>query len=398
MTRLLIQFRDADLEELRWTVIDEEQSMVDLSWQTAEVDELAALAAQNPHPVIILVPQQCVYLAQVELPEKASRQVLAAIEFQIEDQLAQDIESQHFAIADPGQNPVAVAVVAKSIMSRCLALADSCNLRLLQIVPELFICPWPGDGVSMIAGDDGILVRYGDYQGFKCHAPALPAMLELIIHEVEIGRPRYYESADQPVPELEHYELDLHSADSARLGLIGAPLIDLQQREFQMSSAWLGIARAWRWVAILLLSLLLIVGYNRFIDLQDIEAEIAAVRAQQYEVVKLYLPAGTRLEDDLKKRVIERLKQVQEGQNGQGFMQLLVEFSKAQKQYSAVTIDRIGYQNNALNIDLTSDQLKDIEALHVTVQEQGVEAKLENLNIKPELISARLVMSGGGNG
>ena len=37
---------------------------------------------------------------------------------------------------------------------------------------------------------------------------------------------------------------------------------------------------------------------------------------------------------------------------------------------------------------------RDLEYL----EEQGVAAKLENLNIKPELISARLVLNGGGNG
>ena len=398
MARLLIQFRDADLEQLRWAVFDEEQAMTDLSWQTATVEELAALAAQYPHPVVILIPQQCVYLAQVEIPEKASRQVLAAIEFQIEDQLAQDIDTQHFAIADAGQNPVAVAVVAKSIMRRCLELASSSNLRLMQVVPEVFLCPWPGDGISLIASDNGILVRYGEYRGLKCRASALPAMLDLIKREVEFDKLRYFESGDETMPELEQYEVEAHGADTARLGLVGAPLIELQQREFQASSVWRGVARAWRWVAVLLVALLIFGGYNRFAELRNLEAEIAAVRAQQFELVRLYLPADTSPQDDLKKRVIERLKQVQDRQDGQGFMQLLGTFSRAQKQFTAIDIDRIGYQNNELNVDLTSAQLKDIEALQATVQDQGVAARLENLNIKPELISGRLIMGGGGNG
>ena len=200
MARLLVQFSDAELERLRWVVIDEEQAMVDLNWQSAGSEELASLAAQNPHPVVILVPQQCVYLTQVELPEKVSRQLLGAIEFQIEDRLAQDIESQHFAIADANQNPVAVAVLARSIMDRCMELARGCNLRLAQIVPEVFLCPWPGDGVNLLAGDDGILVRYGEFRGLKCHLSALPAMLDLIAREVDVDKLRYFESADQPAP------------------------------------------------------------------------------------------------------------------------------------------------------------------------------------------------------
>ena len=397
MARLLVQIGDIEFERVRWTIIDEAHAMAELSWQSASAEDLASLAVQNPHPVVLVIPQQWVYLTQVKLPEKAGRQVLAAIEYQIEDQLAQDIESQHFAVADVKDNPVSIAVVEKSIMDHCLELVRSCNLRLLQIVPEIFLCPWPGEGVSMIAGDDGILLRYGNYRGMKCQPAALPAMLEMIGRDVDFDRVRYYESSNETAPRLEKVEVDMHGSDTARLGLVDMPLIDLRQREYQASSEWRGIGHRWRWVAILLIALLVAGGYNRFVALQQLEDEIAAVKAEQYETVKLYLPAGTNTGDNLKKRLLERMQNLQDG-SGQGFMELMLEFSKAQVEYTKVNIDRIGYQNSDLNVDLSSAQLKDIEDLHATVQKQGVEAKLENLNIKPDQISGRLVLYGVNGG
>ena len=145
MLCLLIQFADDGLTDFRWATFDETTDSAELNWQAASADELSTVAAQHPHPVIIVIPQQCVYLTQVELPERAGRQVLSAIEYQVEDQLAQDIESQHFAIGDSSENPVAIAVVARSIMERCMTLTRSHDLRLTQIIPELFLCPWPGD-------------------------------------------------------------------------------------------------------------------------------------------------------------------------------------------------------------------------------------------------------------
>ena len=116
MPRLLIQFTDDELVDFRWATFDEVTDSGVLNWQQAAAHELPEVAVQNPHPLIIVIPQQCVYLTQVELPERAGRQLLSAIEYQIEDQLACDIETQHFAIGDSNENPVSIAVVDRSIL------------------------------------------------------------------------------------------------------------------------------------------------------------------------------------------------------------------------------------------------------------------------------------------
>ena len=178
MLRLLIQFADDELSVFRWTTFDETTNSSELDWQQANLDDLSTVVTQNPEPVIIVIPQQCVYLTQVEMPEKASRQLLSAIEYQVEDQLAQDIESQHFAIGDTSENPVAIAVVSRDLMERCMALTRSYDLRLTKIVPELFLCPWTGEGVALREGYGGYLLRYGRDRGLKCTRQALPAMLD----------------------------------------------------------------------------------------------------------------------------------------------------------------------------------------------------------------------------
>ena len=132
MARLLIQFLSDDLGAFRWASIDDDTQMADIAWQAASEQDLSAIAAQHPHPVTLVIPQQCVYLAQLELPERAGRQLLSAIEYQVEDQLAGDIEAQHFALGDTSVNPVSVAVVERSIMQRCIDLAQTNLLRLQQ--------------------------------------------------------------------------------------------------------------------------------------------------------------------------------------------------------------------------------------------------------------------------
>jgi general secretion pathway protein L len=395
MLRLLIQFVDDELAGFRWATLDETTASDALDWQLADADELSAVATQNPHPVIIIIPQQCVYLTEVELPEKAGRQVLSAIEYQVEDQLAQDIETQHFALGDTSENPVSIAVVSRSIMERCMTLARSHDLRLTQIIPELFLCPWLGEGVALTEGYDGCLVRYGKYRGLKCNAQALPAMLELVKRDVEFDTITFYGADTEATPTIEKYTLLSQSLGSTRPGLVDGPLIDLQQRDYQLSSAWQGLAKTWKWVALFIAALLVVGTYNKAVALNELEDELVGIKQQQYDLLKPYLPANTSPDANFKKLLIERMKQLQSNQREQGFLKLLLDFSRARSNFPNVKITRIGYQGDLLSFEISSSQLNDIEALLETVIKQGVNAKLESLNIKPDRSSGRLVLRGG---
>ena len=395
--RLLIQFTDAELADFRWSACDEEQGSAALDWQFASVAELATLAAQHPYPVIVVIPQQCVYLTQVELPERASRQLLSAIEYQVEDRLAQDVESLHFAIGNTRENPVSIAVVSRDIMDRCVQLSQSAGLRLSRILPELFLCPWDGSSVALTEGHDGCLLRYGDYRGFKCNAQALPAMLELVRRDVEIERIRFYAGEAEEAPVFDGIEVERIPLAEVRPGFLEAPAIDLQQRDYQLSSPWLSLARVWKWTAVLAAALLIVFSYNRAVALQELENELAGLRQQQFELLEPYLPEASGPDDNLKGLLIDRMKQLQANRSEQGFLQLMVEFTRARSAFPDVAVSRIGYQGDRLSFDISSDKLNDIEALLASVQKLGVDARLEALSIKPDQSSGRLVMQGGGD-
>jgi len=141
----------------------------------------------------------------------------------------------------------------------------------------------------------------------------------------------------------------------------------------------------------------LVGGYNKAVALQELEQELTEIRQQQYELLKPYLPASAGPDDNLKKLLIERMKQLQANQLEQGFLKLMLEFTRARSAYPGIEISRIGFQGQRLSFDISSKQLTDIEALLASVKKLGINAKLENLSIKPEQSSGRLVMEGGGN-
>jgi type II secretory pathway component PulL len=174
----------------------------------------------------------------------------------------------------------------------------------------------------------------------------------------------------------------------------GSGTINLLQRHFQISSIWSKLLHSWKWILGLLLVLVAVTGYNKAIALQQLELRLADIKAAQYEQLKDYLPARIDQSDNLKNELINLLKQAQSAKPEANFLELLRQFTQAKNAHSSIIISRIGYQNKRLSIDITSNQLSDLESLLEAIESTGQAVKMENLNIKPGIISGRYVLDG----
>ena len=395
MSRFVLRFDDLNYEGFSWLITDTEDEKTSPQWQRASIDALSQLAKGYP-TLTLVIPQQYVFLTSFELPEKASRQILSSIEYQIEEQLAQDVENQHFAIGDSSRNPLPIAVIEKSIMQDSLAQLQKHGLTATSIIPEMFLCPWFGNvgDVCLLECADGVILRYGDYQALKCQSELVEVMLDHLATEQDVQIVNYYllDSGSFEVIKDSKYPSQQNELNLKHLNLSDHSLINLLQRQFQVTSVWSKLAAMWRWVLALLVILAVFTAFNKAIALNQLESELSAVQGAQYELLKDYLPADTAPSDDMKKAMIDLLKQSQSSANEAGFLQLLQEFTRAKTGFSTVKINKIGYQNARLSIDVTSNQLTEVEALLAVLEKSGLSAQLGKLSIKPNLISGQFVL------
>jgi general secretion pathway protein L len=399
MSRLILRFDDLSFDSYSWVVCVTEDDSAAVNWQDGTLSTLTQLAT-NHQTLTLVIPQQYVYLTSFELPERASRQILSSIEYQVEDQLAQDVENQHFAIGDQSANPLPIAVVEKSIMESCLALIRKRGLVVTEIIPEMFLCPWfgnPGD-VCLLECKDGAILRYGDNQAIKCRPGLVETMLDQLASEQEVQIVNYFLLNPDSVALIQEskYPVQHHELSLKDLKPSGSGVINLMQRQFRVTSVWSKLAAAWRWVAALLVILLFVTAYNRAIALNQLENQVSGIKAAQYELLKDYLAADTDPSSDLKKPLIELLKQNRSDANEVRFLALLQEFTRAKTAFKSVTINKIGYQNRQLSIDVTSNQLREVEALLAVLEKSAQPVTLGKLNIKPNLISGQFVLGAGG--
>jgi type II secretion system protein L len=396
MSELIIRFHDEALDAFDWLVCQESEVSQALQWRSGSESDLGELTSSQDTFVVLAIPQHCALMTHFDLPQKASRQILSSIEFQIEDQLGDDIDRQHFATGNIANNSVPIVVIKKSIMQRCQALQKKFNMTISKIIPELFLCPWSGQAgdISVLESQDGMILRFGHYQGFKCQSTLLKSMLDQLNQKHSIKRVNYFypENEFYEAIKVEGYESQQSNPTINHLNDPKTTNFDLRQREFIRSSVWGGIVKLWKWVAVLLVTFLIIFFYNKLAHLSELEDQLADIRLSQYEVVKAYLPLGTSKNDNLKKKLIELIKQSKANASDKDFLSQLVIFTKAKQKYSSVIITQINFQKLRLSIDINSTKLSDVEALVKILELSTLTVKLENLTIKPEFISGRLVL------
>lgn len=399
MTRLFLRFHDESFDSFDWAEVDNDREEAEFSWQQSVVTELPQLISGHSHPVILFVPQQLVFYTEFEVPEKATRQVLASIEYQIEDRLARDSESQHFAQGRLSANRVPVFVVAQSVMQMVQGLQQTYSLRIQQVLPEMYLCPVPAEGrVTMIGSQSGVVLRFSGNQSFKCQPEVLTSVIDMIAREATIEQlDCYLDEAMLPEALAKgKYPLSYKSLQVSDIDLGNA--INLQQRQFQASSSWLKIYQAWKAVAVAAMVLLSLEVINRVSDLDAMEQQLASIKNRQYELIKDYTGPAVTADSNLKTEMIKLLQNSSSSDQQVDFLQLLLEFSRARQAFNSIDIVRIGYQQDRLSVDISSTQLNDVESLHAALKARGFNVDLDRLNIKPELVSGQFIVGGAGSG
>lgn len=399
MSQLLLRFQDEAFDNYEWTVVSDDSKDNTITWQQGNTSELPTLISQNPLPIILFIPQQLVYFTEFEIPERASRQVLASIEYQIEDQLAQDTELQHCALGTQSANSVPIFVVAKSVMETVQALQQKYGLKIQQVFPEMFLCPQPAeDEVTLISSDSGLVLRFGKYQSVKCRVEALPSILKLIARQLTINRIGCYAESNSIAELLEKndFEVDVKTCKVSEITLDNA--VNLQQRQFQATSHWVKLFQAWKSVAVAAVILIAVIVTNRAAELQAMEQRLSSLKTQQYELIKDYVGPTVTRNSNLKKEMIRLLQSSNSTEQQISFLHLLLEFSRARESFQSIKIEKIGYQQERLSIDISSQQLNDVESLHAALKGRGLNVDLDRLNIKPELVSGQFVVRGVSNG
>lgn len=167
-------------EPSQWLIWHPGQQEIIASGVLTTHQELAQLSEQAQRcDVTALVPGQDVLLTEVRLPAGSQRLLPQLVPNALEDELASDIETLHFAWpanAKPAgvDKPMPVVVVSKARMQYWLEVLAAAGIDCEQMVPDYFVLPVQEGGVQLQLGQ-ACLVRDGQWQAYTVDQPPLIA-------------------------------------------------------------------------------------------------------------------------------------------------------------------------------------------------------------------------------
>lgn len=134
--------------------------------------EIADLITQARHS-ILLIPTQLVGFTQADIPAKQARQVIKALPFVVEEQLASEVGENHFALIGRHKNTAHACFIDQKLMHELKN-----NYAADVILPDVMALPFKDGEWSILFNEQQVLVRTAQHEGFACHVDNLMLLLD----------------------------------------------------------------------------------------------------------------------------------------------------------------------------------------------------------------------------
>lgn len=364
--------------------------------------ETVMLQAGNRR-LVVLVPSSDVRLTSVQVAARQAAKVLQAAPYALEDQLADDVDTLHFALgARQAGGSWPVAVVAEERMQRWLDAFAERGLKPDLLLPDVLALPVPdSERYSLLLDGDQVIVRTALDGGFVCQREDLDLCLQ-------IADPDRRRTLRVIVPRGEGVDLSAFGCPVEPLHGFTSPLeallhgyradagINLLQGRFSAKENWLRLWQPWRGAAALLMvALLLAVGLHGLRAWQ-LGRELAELEARNVARYQQVFPAETRIVN-LPAQLDQQLAAL-DGRGGGGRMLPMIEvLAQALQSQPGLSLRTLQWRDGVLYAGLTGSSLELLEKLKswfsaaargATLEVQSANAGAEGVQIRIRLTPA----------
>lgn len=353
--------------------------------------------------ILVIVPGDDVLLSEARVPGRNRQRVLRAIPYALEEQLAADVETLHFAIGPMQEDDrYPVAVVDRARMEAWSALLSEHRIAAHQWVPETLALPFTEDGWSLMVEGGRVLVRSGAWAGFVSDLETFASLLALFVSRGEAPSvARLYGGGSLEVEGLaiETVEPLLNGLEVLGRGVVQGPLLDLLQGPYSRSEEWGRILRPWKATAALLAAGLVLTGASTALDYYRLGQRQAQLEAEIVQVYRDTFPQARRIVNP-RAQMEQQLRQLQRqaGAGGKaGFLAMLADVGKILRNSKGIRINGATFRDGRLDLELLADNVQLLDQLKQTLgSEAGLRAEIQSATTRKDgKVSSRLRIEGG---
>ncbi len=366
--------------------------------------------------VIVLVPATAVLTTTVYVPVKGGARLRAALPFALEESLADDVETLHFAVGnrrDNGRLPV--SVVARTQMTEWMGLLDSADIAAAKMVPENHgLARIPGT-LSLLVADDQVMFNDGAESEFimqdvkPSDVLAVAGVLDdksddesddsqppghLLVY-CEPGEESRFEH-DWNALRHELASVDINLLPDGVLPRLAVTVaaghgVNLLQGLFGTKLEYTTVFRPWRHAAALLLALVLVGFGSKAVDYYRLAQEQTALKDQFTQEYRQIRPDDTREIVDPVSIVNSIRRSLGTLSSSDAFLPSLHQLSLALQQNSSAELEAISYRAGVIDVRLTAPDVATLDSIQKIVSNSGrFNASIQSTDQVGDKVSSRI--------
>ncbi len=410
---LVIRLGENPGQSVDWIAVDNNGTRRSPPVTGALVDAAREMGERS---VIVLVPATTVLTTTVYVPVKGGSRLRAALPFALEENLADDVETLHFAAGsrrDSGRLPV--SVVARTQMTEWLDLLDSAGIAAAKMVPENHgLARIPGT-LSLLVAEDQVMFNDGAesefiMQGVKpSDVLAVAGVLDdSSDDESDDSQPPghllvYCEPGDES--RFEHdWNALRHEMASVDINLLPDGVlprlavtvaaghgVNLLQGLFGTKMEYATVFRPWRHAAALLLALVLVGFGSKAVDYYRLAQEQTALKDQFTQEYRQIRPDDTREIVDPVSIVNSIRRSLGTPSSSDVFLPSLHQLSLALQQNSSAELEAISYRAGVIDVRLTAPDVATLDSIQKIVSNSGrFNASIQSTDQVGDKVSSRI--------
>ncbi len=371
--------------------------------------QAAAPAAANRR-VAVLVPASEVLSLDVELPTGSGARAARLVAFALEEQLASDVETQHFAIGRssvPGRT--AVAVVTRGLLDEWLASLSAAGIKPDLLCTDAALMPrLTGHAVALLendtlsftdAEDDAQLTLSAAPGGF---ASALNiafgedlAGTHLLFHANRLDWQRRSSEIEATRASLASLKVQLLATGALpwlAAQLPNAKPINLLQGEYAVRTSMLANWSRWRLAAALAAAALLLhVGAQSYSlwrlsrNEKDLNQAITAIAG----------PGLASTAGSIRKSLEPRLQAAQSQGGRSGLLPALQGLARAMSGVPGARVRALTYRDGALQLKLRASDAQSLDRINQSLRAAGWQAELISGGAAGDAFEGNVQLRGG---
>ena len=350
--------------------------------------------------VIVLVRGEDVLLRQVDIPGMKRRLLAQALPYAMEEQLADDVETLHFALGAVSGDQVNVAVVSHDKMDQWLALLQEAGIEVDQLVPDVLALPLNENSWHLLQLNNRLLLRTGPQSGMVLDCDYAVLTLNALLAETET-KPVSIKRQDFSDKAESLSALDIEVVDEPASGLPVSVLasgyqeqhgINLLQGQYSRRERISRYWRPWRVAAALLLGAVVVQFAIGIADQQRLTAQKADLVAEIEQIYRQTFPQA-RDASGAKNKMESALKSLRGGGSaeGGGFTELVAKAGEQFKESDRLAVQRLSYKDGQLDVSLAIGDLQQLDQLKQRlVDKAGLEVEIQSASAKGNEVEARM--------